>query len=167
MSLSWNERSTEDQSLFNPAFCSLLIRESCKGYAYGSPPTVAMPLPLAFLVLPIVLNQSLRDTLPTLKTKITTWAVRNPGHLSEFGDRASGLSDVTREAIQFGCGQQWLAISVKGIAVGSKAIRPDPSKADIATDDVRACYKAANFFGRWLPKDETPTTVMSLLGVAP
>jgi hypothetical protein len=167
MLLSWNERSVEDQSLFNPAFCSLLLRESCRGYGQGEKVAIELPLPLSFLVLPLVLNQNLRRTLPTLKTKIATWTTRNPAHLAEFGERARGLSDVTKEAIQFGCGQNWLSITAKGIAAGEATLKPDPAKSSDATEDIRDCYKAANFIGRWFPKNETPTTIMSLLGVAP
>jgi hypothetical protein len=167
MNPRWNERSTEDQSLFNPAFCGLLLRTACKGYSRDASPPLAMPLPLAFLVLPIVLNQRMRDTLPTLKTLITTWAASHPEHIAGFGDRARGMADVSREAIQFGFAQQWLAVSAAGLAVGPAKLRPDPPKLATDTDDVRACYVAARFLGRWLPKDGPPATIMSLLGVAP
>lgn len=162
----WNERSAEDQSLFNPPFCSLLLRTACKSFA-REPDLLPMPLPLTFLVLPIALNQRIRSTLPTLKTLITTWAASNPEHVAGLGDRARDMADVTREAIQFGCAQQWLAVSGTGLAVGSVRLRPDPPKLATDTDDVRACYAAAKFLGRWLPSDPRPATVMSLLGVAP
>lgn len=162
----WNERSAEDQSLFNPPFCSLLLRTACKSFA-REPDPLPMPLPLAFLILPIVLNQRIRDTLPTLKTQITTWAASNPEHIAGLGDRARDMADVTREAIQFGCAQKWLMMSGVGLAVGPLKLRPDPPKLATDTDDIRACYAAAKFLGRWLPSDSRPTTVMSLLGVAP
>lgn len=167
MNLHWNERSAEDQSLFNPAFCGLLLRTACKGYTSDNSPSVAMPLPLAFLVLPVVLNQRMRDTLPTLKTMITTWAASNPEHIAGFGDRARGMADVSREAIQFGCAHQWLVVSAAGLGVGTAKFRPDPPRLATDTDDIRACYTAARFLGRWLPKGGPPATTMSLLGVAP
>lgn len=162
----WNERSAEDQSLFNPAFCSLLLRTACKSFA-REPELTPMPLPLTFLILPIVLNERIRDTLPTLKTLITTWAASNPEHVAGFGDRARQMANVTREAIQFGCAQRWLAISGAGLAVGPTKLRPDPPRLATDTDDVRACYAAAKFLGRWLPSERHAATVMSLLGVAP
>jgi hypothetical protein len=161
----WNKRSAEDQSLFNPPFCGLLLRTTCKSYATKASP--ALPLPLAFLILPIILNERLRNSLPTLRTLISAWAVSNPEHVADFGDRAREMSDVTREAIQIGCGQGWLAVSGAGLAVGPVKLRPDPPKFASDTDDVRACYAAAKFLGRWLPNDGHPSTIMSLLGVAP
>jgi hypothetical protein len=162
----WNERAVEDQSLFNPPFCSLLLRTACKNFA-REPDRLPMPLPLAFLILPIVLNQRLRDTLPTLRTLITTWAASNPQQVADFGERARDMAGITREAIQFGCAQRWLAISGAGLAVGPVNLRPDPPKLETDTEDVRACYAAARFLGRWLPSDRRPATVMLLLGVAP
>ena len=167
MNPRWNERSAEDQSLFNPAFCGLLLRTACKGYTSETLQPAAMPLPLAFLVLPVVLSQRMRDTLPTMKTRITTWAASNPEHIAGFGDRARLMADVSREAIQFGCAQQWLVVSAPGLAVGPAKFRPDPPKLATDTDDIGACYVAARFLGRWLAKGGSPATIMSLLGVAP
>ncbi|MEG3147607.1 three component ABC system middle component [Sphingomonas sp. RT2P30] len=163
----WNDRAAEDQSLFNPAFCGLLLRTACRGFNEGSTDERSMPLPQAFIILPIVLNARMRDTLPTLKTLMSTWVAAHPEHVAEFGDRAREMADVTREAIQFGCSQAWLAISGRGLSTGVARLRPDPPKLATDTDDVRACYAAARFLGRWLPKDEQTSTILSLLGVAP
>ena len=163
----WNERSEEDQSLFNPAFCSLLLRTACAGYAHGVAAGRPLPVTQAFLVLPIVLNGRLRERLPTLRTLMSTWVTANPEHVADFGDRAREMADVTREAIQFGCAQNWLAISAKGLSPGPAKFRPDPPRLPTDTDNTRACYSAATFVGRWLPKEEQPSTILSLLGVAP
>jgi hypothetical protein len=144
----WNKRSAEDQSLFNPTFCALLLRTACKNYPTGAPQTQPLPLPLSFFVLPIVLNQPLRQSLPSLRTGIATWAASHPEHIAGFGDRASEMADVTREAIQFGCAQKWLSVSGSGLGVGSAILRSDPPKLPSDTDDVRDCYSAARFLGR-------------------
>jgi len=85
-----------------------------------------MPLAHAFIVLPFVLNARMRDSLPTLKTMMSTWVATHPEHVAEFGDRARGMADVTREAIQFGHSQSWLAISGHGLSTGAAKLRPDP-----------------------------------------
>ncbi|ACB95133.1 three component ABC system middle component [Beijerinckia indica] len=167
MILPWNDRSVEDQSLFNPAFCGLVLRTACRGY--GEDVVNGRPVPLmhAFLVLPIVLNARMRESLPTLKTRMTTWVTAHPEHVAELGDRAREMVGVTREAIQFGCAQDWLTISGEGLRPGSHKFRPDPPRLASDTDDVRACHVAARFLGRWLPKEDRPSTILSLLGVAP
>lgn len=163
--IRWNDRSTEDQSLFNPAFCSLLLRSVCKSYSGDE--GVVMPLPLAFLILPIILDQSLRNSLPTMKTMMATWIASNPDKIAGFGGRAKEMANVTKEAINFGSSQGWLSVSGTGISVGAVHLRPDPPKLVTDTADTQDCYAVAKFLGRWFPKGEPVATIMSLLGVAP
>ena len=167
MNPAWNERSIEDQSLFNPAFCAILLRTACRGYQEGGGGGRAMPLTHCFLVLPIVLNAGMRGALPTLKTKMTTWVMSHPEHVSEFADRSRELVGTAREAIQFGCTQEWLTIAGDGLRPGPHRFRPDPPRLATDTDDVRACYEAARFVGRWLPKEDRQSTILSMLGVTP
>ena len=163
---AWSDRSVEDKSLFNPVFCALLLRTACRGYQEGGE-SRALPLAHSFLVLPIVLNARMRRALPTLKTRMTTWTTAHPEHTAEFADRCRELVDTTREAIQLGCAQDWLAISVDGLRPGSHRFRPDPPRLETDTVDVRNCYEAARFIGRWLPKDDRLSTILSMLGVTP
>lgn len=161
----WNDRSIEDQSLFNPAFCALLLRSACRGYQEGE--GRALPLAHCFLILPIVLNARMRSALPTLKTRMTTWVTSHPEHVAEFGDRSRELVSATREAIQIGCAQDWLAIAGDGLRPGPHKFRPDPPRLATDTDEVRDCYDAARFIGRWLPKDDRQSTILFMLGVTP
>lgn len=163
----WNDRSIEDQSFFNPVFCALLLRTACRGYQEGGEVARALPLAYCFLVLPIVLNARMRATLPTLKTRMTTWVTSHPEHVAEFADRSRELVDATREAIQIGCAQDWLAIAGDGLRPGPHRLRPDPPRLATDTDDVRDCYGAARFLGRWLPKGDRQSTILSMLGVSP
>ena len=109
----------------------------------------------------------MRRALPTLKTRMTTWVTAHPDHAAEFADRCRELVDTTREAIQLGCAQDWLAISGDGLRPGSHKFRPDPPRLETDTVDVRDCYDAARFIGRWLPKDDRQSTILSMLGVTP
>jgi hypothetical protein len=167
MSPAWSERSVEDQSLFNPAFCAILLRTACPGYQEKGVEERALPLTHCFLVLPIVLNGEMRRALPTLRTRMTTWVTSHPEHIGDFADRARELVDTTREAIQLGCAQDWLFIGGEGLKPGSHRFRPDPPRLATDTDDVRDCYDAARFVGRWLPKNDRLSTILSMLGVTP
>lgn len=167
MNPAWSERSVEDQALFNPVFCALLLRTACRGYQEGGGKGRAMPLSHCFLVLPIVLNAGLRRDLPTLRTRMTTWVTSHPEHAAEFAERSRELVGATREAIQLGCAQDWLAIAGDGLRPGPHRFRPDPPRLRTDTDDVRDCYDAARFVGRWLPQDDRQSTILSMLGVTP
>jgi hypothetical protein len=168
MMLQWSDRSTEDQSLFNPTFNALLLRTVCRGCAEDAPAERPMPFTYAFIVLPLIINERARRTLPkTVRTLMTSWATAHPEQIADFGDRARELVDVTREAIQFGCAQDWLTLTAAGLSAGPARLRPDPPKLLTDTDDLRECFDAARFIGRWLPKGGQPSTILSLLGVAP
>lgn len=167
MNLTWSERSIEDQSLFNPAFCAILLRTTCRGYQEGGADGRALPMAHCFLVLPIVLNAGMRRDLPTLRTRMTTWVNLHPEHVSEFANRSYELVSTTREAIQLGCVQEWLTIAGDGLRPGPHRFRPDPPRLATDTDDIRDCYEAARFIGRWLPKEDRQSTILSMLGVRP
>lgn len=163
----WNDRSIEDQSFFNPAFCALLLRTACRAYQEGGNGGMALPLAHSFLILPIALNARIRAALPTLKTRMTTWVTSHPEYVAEFAERSIDLVGVTREAIQLGCTHNWLAIGGDGLRPGPHRFRPDPPRLTTDTDDIRDCYDVASFIGRWLPKDDRQSTILSMLGVTP
>ncbi|WP_155006506.1 three component ABC system middle component [Sphingomonas hengshuiensis] len=165
MNPAWSERSIEDQSLFNPVFCALLLRTACRGYQEGDGAARALPLAHCFLILPIVLNAAMRSALPTLRTRMTTWITSHPEHIGDFADRSRELVYATREAIQLGCAQEWLAIAGDGVRPGPHRFRPDPPRLATDTVDIRDCYEAARFVGRWLPKNDRQSTILSMLGV--
>lgn len=163
---AWNDRSVEDQTLFNPVFCALLLRAASRGHQEGDT-SRALPLAHAFLVLPIVLNARVRRALPTLKTRMTSWVTAHPEFSAEFADRCQELVDTTREAIQLGCAQDWLTIAGDGLRPGAHRFKPDPPRLGTDTIDIKDCYDAARFVGRWIPKDDRQSTLLSMLGVAP
>lgn len=166
MSPVWNDRSVEDQTLFNPVFCALLLRAASRGYQESNT-SRALPLAHAFLVLPIVLNAPVRRALPSLKTRMTSWVTTHPEFSAEFADRCRELVDTTREAIQFGCTQEWLAVAGDGLRPGTHRFKPDPPRLGTDTMETKDCYEAARFVGRWIPKDDRQSTILSMLGVAP
>ena len=59
---AWAGRPTELAYLFNPAFCGWVLREAVAGYASVKP--AGLPLPLAFLILPVVLHRVTRELVP-------------------------------------------------------------------------------------------------------
>ncbi len=109
----------------------------------------------------------MRRALPTLKTRMTSWVTAHPEFSAEFSERCQDLVDTTREAIQLGCSQNCLAIDGNGVRPGGHRFRPDPPRLDTDTIDIRDCYEAARFVGRWIPKDDRQSTILSMLGVAP
>src|SRR5579871_5442366 len=97
---TWAERPTELAYLFNPAFCGWVLREAIEGYA--SVQATGMPLPLAFLVLPVVLHQATRERLPgAVTTKLHVWLQEHPEVRIQFAERTKELASFTREGLLF------------------------------------------------------------------
>jgi hypothetical protein len=162
----WRERSIEERHLLNPSFCSVLLWYSAAGYVTKRNP--AMPLALPFLVLPIVLHRSTRESLPrTTGTSLATWLTDQPLVRARVAERAVALRPFTQEALLFGGAHQLLMLGADGIRASASMKRTIESGLAGTGDEVRACAKRADFVGKWFEKAGKVETVLALLGVRP
>ncbi len=162
--LPWNERPFEIAYLLNPAFCSLLIREAA--YSFADEQQQGLPYALSFLILPIVLHQSTRETLPErANTRMFEWLDRHPILKSGFAARSKSLGPYSRESVVFGLQKGILAIDSTGNlrSVGSPSQPPDwPTIAEPSR-----CRDKSRFLGRWFAQTGDTTTIFRLWGVRP
>ncbi len=157
---AWSERPQDEARLFNPAFLAALLGAAVHDFQHraGS----GMPWLLSFLVLPLSLHAPTRARLPrTVGAYFPNWLHEQPEIRAGFPSRASALVPLTREAIRFGSAQE--ALQLSGQVLTSPRRTRAPSRA---TEDVKSCFKAAAFFGRWFPRHDTET-LFALLGVRP
>lgn len=156
----WKERTPAVAEMLNPAFLSLTVAAAAVGYQRES--QAALPLPLAFLVAPLVLHRETRELLPIrVNSHLSKWVMDNPVIAAGFGDRARVLVGPVREGLRFGLRVGGLEL-VEGGLVGQLE-NPKPS----TTGDIAAVYRKATFVGRWFAQLDTPTTAFALLGVTP
>src|SRR3546814_6513696 len=95
-----NARPPEEATLFNPAFCGVLIVEFVK--EYGKSASNTCPFVLPFCALPIALHAKTRAALPsTTLTSMYTWRERNPEIMIGYAERARSLRPTLQEAIRF------------------------------------------------------------------
>jgi hypothetical protein len=160
----WNDRPPEIASLFNPAFCALLIRQGVLGFMEVSPH--GMPYPLVFLLLPIVLHKATRESLPaTIATKMHPWIQEHQEARVGFSERCAAVAAHTREAILFAASGTLLTFSQDG-ALQAPRLRlrrpPWPSDSESAT-----CSQRARLVGRWLASAGDVATIFAMWGVRP
>ena len=99
----WDVRPRELRALFNPAFCSMLIRETLKAYQTEDRKKGGMPLPAVYLILPLLLHHATRSSLPrTTRTSLTKWISEHPEIHIGLAGRVSGFFAITSEAMRFG-----------------------------------------------------------------
>lgn len=165
--IPWAHRSAEERNLLNPCFCGVLLWHAARGYRQES--VHALSLEESFLVLPIVLHRSTRDSLPrNINTSLAVWMQENPLVRIRLADRARALAPYTREALLFSGLREVLRFS--GSAVDADESRQTEINAmlrDASSEEVSACVKRAMFIGRWFARAGGPSTVLALWGVKP
>jgi hypothetical protein len=98
---------------------------------------------------------------------LPTWIQLNRDALLEFAKRTQALLPFTKEAISFLAERGVLAFDEKGrVDVGTSKLT-GVTQYQQSTDEIAACYKRAEFVGRWLSLAGSPTTVFMLLGIRP
>lgn len=159
----WNKRPIEVAHLLNPAFCSIILRESVLGYnqEIGN----SMPYALSFLVLPLVLHKPTRDLLPkTIATKFHSWIHQNQAMRVGFHIRTKQLVPFTKEALYWCVSSGMLGFSGQGSL--------DVSKQKINSfwplhSEPETCKKKAHFIGRWFTRAGDVATIFAIMGIKP
>lgn len=160
----WQKRPPEIAHLLNPAFCSIVLKESVYGYQRESGNN--MPFVLAFLVLPLILHRPTRDVLPrSVATKFHSWIHSNQSILVGFHDRTRSLVNFTKEAIYWSMHSGILIVDDNGGLFTPKVKTKTFNFPE--SSDAESCIKNAYFLGRWLTRSGEPSTIYAILGIKP
>ena len=163
---SWAKRPKEEAFLLNPAFCSTAITASVAGYTTID--SEGMPIPIVFLVLPIVLHKPTRELLPpNVRTSLPAWIQENASVRILFYERAKSLIPYTKEAVLFGLVHKTLELQQNGKLQTNILDSKVSSLSQKLEEEVKECILRARFVGRWLAAAGSPQTVMALWGVCP
>lgn len=162
----WLERPREEANLLNPAFCCLGLAGAVAGYQRAIP--TGLPLPLAYMVLPIALHKPTRDLLPRdRRTSLPMWIQRNAKVRVLFYERLVSLKEFTNDAVLFGCRQHWLSMSGNASLTttrGEAALRRAYATLE---GEPEECARKALFLGKWFAAAGPSATVMALWGIQP
>ncbi|MER8957696.1 three component ABC system middle component [Mesorhizobium sp. M0701] len=164
-SLAWRDRPPEEAALLNPAFCGELIARATKDYERIR--ATAFPLPLGFVVLPLVLHPPTLAVLPgRANTTFATWSADNEALLAELPERTLRLRPISREALLFLAQHQALTVDAEGLRTGAKPMRLT-AKTAATTSDVDDIRRAAGLLGRWFANQGAPVQILQTMGVTP
>lgn len=159
----WADRPREEAALFNPAFLAEIVVRATSEWEKARPS--ALPLALAYLIVPVALHPGMRDVLPRrADTAFGTWIVTHQHLLVHVPRRALSLKPATREAVMFGAQVGALAFEAPGLRIGARAfvLATGLSGSDQEADDVRRC---AGLMGRWLAAQPRTAGVLQAFGV--
>jgi hypothetical protein len=161
----WAERPLEQARLLNPAFVGALVWSCARGYASAT--NESQPYALSFLMAPVVLHKSTRESLPTTtRTSLAAWLGENPRILVGFAERATALVPSVKEALLFASRGGLIQVEAARMIAADRP-RAMASFEREASGEVKASIKKAEFVGRWFANSGDYTTIMALWGVAP
>src|SRR5712692_2836844 len=96
----WANRPLEEANNLNPAFCGELIFRSVADFHRTK--QAPLPLPLSFVILPMVLHHRMREELPgNASAAFVAWAAEHGASLAELPERTTRLIPITRESLMF------------------------------------------------------------------
>lgn len=151
----------EAQALFNPAFGAYLLASGINAAVKKA--ERPLPWPSAFLILPLVLPEDTRGSLPAKSTvTLQAWAHDHPRLRAAFAERAAVLTDYTRASLRTAMRHQAIDVTSSGLICPRI---PKPASA-APGEEVADCVRAASLVGRWLAVTD-PTRAFTALGVRP
>ena len=159
----WNERAQEVAFLLNPAFCGRILYSAIKNYSENA--QRALPFPLIYLILPLILHKSTRDSINS-RTQLLIWAQRNPELLIDFPQRARDLIPITNESLEFLLQTGYVQLTPNGeldILITQKAL----SKTKFVDDEIKECLKKSEHVAKWFAVTGKVETIYIGLGVRP
>jgi hypothetical protein len=166
---TWTERAHEERHLLNPAFCSALLWAAARGAATRpSSARASLSFLEAFLILPLVLHQKTRKTIPNILTSsLPVWINAQPLIVASLPNRARSLVPYTKEAISFGGCHRLFDVTGDQIFSSALADRSMNRMLRQSSEEVRECMKKAEFVGKWFAHTGAPETIFTLLGIRP
>ena len=155
--------SKEEIALFNPAFLARVLHTTAGEYSKAG--SHAMPVPIAFLVTPLVLHKATRADLPrSSATQMQNWIRENPRHAAHVTSRVVGLRTFTALAIRFALVHGVLQSS-DGLLHAGTIGRRRPAVTALETPEIEECLTAARFLGRWFGRQPDTATLLAWWGL--
>ncbi|NTU49976.1 MAG: hypothetical protein HGA87_03650 [Desulfobulbaceae bacterium] len=165
---TWHECTHEERHLLNPAFCSVLLWQAGKGASENTNSPRALSFNEVFLILPLVLHQKTRNSLPSrTNSSLPVWIHDNPLVVESLPRRASSLVPYTKAAIIFGRTGELFSFDRDEMLIILERNSDIQAMVRQTSNEVQLCMKKAQFIGKWFTHTGNPETIFTLLGIRP
>lgn len=160
----WENRNPIVANLFNPAFCGEIICTVIQSHNKHS--TRRFPFALTFIILPILLHEETRKSLPkSTRTYFFVWVEENDHLLLNFPTRAKSMVRYTKEAIQFTMAYKKIRVNGDGeLESDEKRIK---KKDNNEYEEFNEIIKKAEMLGKWLALTSDTKSIYSFLRIIP
>jgi hypothetical protein len=159
----WDQRPFEIRSLFNPAFCGLILSRALHGYEEED--ARGMAFSLSLLVLPLSLHKDSREVIAdSPRSRLLRTAEKNQQVMVGFPNRATQMLPYAFEGFGLLMERGCITISDSGrIQTVPKKVR----KSVDGTDETVACQKVARIVGREFARIADRVTIYTTFGIRP
>lgn len=158
--MKMNKTSIDIFAETNPAFCSLIIFNFCKGYFKET--KFGVPFPLLILPLPIILSNDLAKSFDgtNVKTGFFRWTENNPEILLDLTTRINESNEFLKPAIEFGVFKKIFKIDSSGLLIPAENGVNNRKKTEL--DKL---FKTADRLGNWIGQVNSAKTIYNHLGL--
>lgn len=160
---TWDQRPREVRTLFNPAFCGLILARGIAEFTAQS--GRSMPFSLTLLILPLTLHKNTRDLVRESKRAYLTAILQDhPEIRVDLAQRTRGLLPYTMEAFAYlmACGA--IAVDEQG---GITVIEGQIKKTIAGSPETKDCQNVARALGAKLAQLKDRATIYTTLGIRP
>ena len=159
----WDQRPFEIRSLFNPAFCGLILFRALHGY--DEEDSHGMPFSLSLLVLPLCLHKDSREVIAdNPRSHLLRTTEKNQQVIVGFPNRATQMLPYAFEGFGLMMERGCITITDDGrIQTVPKKVR----KSVEGTDETVACQKVARIVGREFARIADRVTIYTTFGIRP
>ena len=159
----WNQRPREIRTLFNPAFCGLVIARALEGFHEAA--SRPMPFSLTLLILPLCLHKRTRDQIKEGNRSYFTKILQDhPEIRVDLARRTRSFLPYTMEAFAYLSSYGVIDVDQSGcIVFRDNTVR----KSIIGSQDTKDCQTVARSLGRKLALINDRATIYTTLGIRP
>ena len=167
--MRWEQRPVEIANLINPAFCAILLRDAIA--AYGKKDERGMNYLLVYLILPLVLHNKTRRSIPNRgNLTLIEWIEKHEMNNWVFVDHIRQLIPFAKEALIFAIQQGVIVFGDQESNYSNLLL----SSKDLPTDDTWTqnsvpgdCRNKAKIIGEWFADIAEATTIYRAFGIRP
>jgi len=158
----WKERPNTVAFLLNPAFCGEVLKMCILEYQKINKEGISFQL--IFLILPLILNQDIRERIPSNSRKqFINWLEDNQIIKIDLPKSIKIMVPYTKESIMFLLMYETIRFKENGrIEVVQKRNKSTEEK-----NEVTDCYKKAAVLGKLLAKAGSSQFIFTNIGIKP
>ena len=160
---TWQLRPPEIRTLFNPAFCGLVLAHGIKGYVHYT--KLPIPFSLSLLILPLCLHKRTREQILKHKQSYLTKIIEmHPEIRINLASRTKGLFPYAMEGFAYLMNSGFIKVDKGG---GLVLIKGKVGNELKGSQDTQDCQRAAILIGKKFGKVKDRVTVYTTLGIKP